>query len=317
MDAVYLGADSWDSTNDFVLDNAKFPDPKKMATTLNGNNQRLVAYVDAAVNVKDRTKNAVYKSGKNVDGFIKSNINQGNPDGYLVNQKQGKNVVYVDWLNPKAQTFWSNQVQGYQQNVNFDGLWTTMNEPFGDVSGEISQESAKQQTPERLLEAIQADSPRAIVKDGGEESPYDQSWFYSFWPLNKISTYFLPFIPRLADQGNYDANTLSLNATHANGVSDYDVHSLYPLGMAKATVNGLQGDARPFMLTKGSFSGISSSTGSTAHTNNKRSWDSLYFGLASVLRSQMFGLPHSGSDVCGYYAAADGTLDEELCLRWY
>jgi len=30
----------------------------------------------------------------------------------------------------------------------------------------------------------------------------------------------------------------------------------------------------------------------------------------------MFGLPHSGSDVCGYYANGEA-LDEELCLRWY
>ena len=27
-------------------------------------------------------------------------------------------------------------------------------------------------------------------------------------------------------------------------------------------------------------------------------------------------MPHTGSDVCGYYSAGD-TLDEELCLRWY
>jgi alpha-glucosidase (family GH31 glycosyl hydrolase) len=30
----------------------------------------------------------------------------------------------------------------------------------------------------------------------------------------------------------------------------------------------------------------------------------------------MFGMPHSGADVCGFKSAGD-TLDEELCLRWY
>jgi len=74
---------------------------------------------------------------------------------------------------------------------------------------------------------------------GGEETPYDQSWFYSFWPLNLISTYYLPFVPELKTAGNYDAKSISLNATHANGVKDYDVHSLYPLGMAQATVAGI------------------------------------------------------------------------------
>lgn len=70
-------------------------------------------------------------------------------------------------------------------------------------------------------------------------------------------------------------------------------------------------------MTKGSFTGISYYTGATAHTNNQRTWDSLYFGLASTLRSQMFGMPLSGSDVCGYYANGEGAIDEELCLRWY
>jgi hypothetical protein len=66
---------------------------------------------------------------------------------------------------------------------------------------------------------------------GGEETPYDQSWFYSFWPLKTISSYYLPFIPELEQVGNYDVMTLSLNATHLNGDTDYDLHSLYALAM--------------------------------------------------------------------------------------
>ena len=33
--------------------------------------------------------------------------------------------------------FWVTQVQGYQKNVPFDGVWTTMNEPFADDAGEV------------------------------------------------------------------------------------------------------------------------------------------------------------------------------------
>lgn len=154
-----------------------------------------------------------------------------------------------------------------------------MNEPYGDKNGEIP---STQLTGDDLIASIEENSK---IVQGGEETPYDQSWFFSYWPLDKLSTYFLPFIPELTTVGNYDAMTLSLNATHAGKQQDYDVHSLYPLGMAAATVSGIQGDARPFYLTKGSYSGISRFTGAVAHTDNDRTWDALYYGLQSVLRS--------------------------------
>ena len=96
------------------------------------------------------------------------------------------------------------------------------------------------------------------------------------------------------------------------------MHSLYSHVMMNVTSYALynQSDARPFILTKGSYASTGKYTPSVAHTNNERSWDSLYYGLASVLRSQMFGLPHSGSDICGYKTGGD-KLDEELCQRWY
>jgi hypothetical protein len=58
--------------------------------TLAANNQRLVAYVDASINVNDRSKNAAYQSGKEIGAFIKSTISPNNPDGFLINTKRGK-----------------------------------------------------------------------------------------------------------------------------------------------------------------------------------------------------------------------------------
>jgi len=102
-------------------------------------------------------------------------------------------------------------------------------------------------------------------------------------------------------------------------VKEYDTHSLYAHGMMKATQDGAKknNDNRPFILTRGSFAGTGQYAPAQAHTNNERTWDSLYLGLASVLRSQMFGMPLSGTDVCGYKSGTDTVLDEELCLRWY
>ena len=130
--------DSWDGTKDFTLDKNKIPDVNAIKNTLGPLNVRLVAYIDPAVKVNDRNNNPTYQAGANANAFIKSTINGGNPGSYLVNKRNGNNVVYPDWMNDKCVDFWSAQVSQYQQQVPFDGLWTTMNEPFGEVSGEIS-----------------------------------------------------------------------------------------------------------------------------------------------------------------------------------
>jgi alpha-glucosidase len=154
------------------------------------------------------------------------------------------------------------------------------------------------------------------VTDNGD-SPYEESWF-STLSLGSNSTYNLPFIPQFTTKGNYDNNSISLNGTHSTGDTEYDVHSLYSHGMMKATYSGVTegNDQRPFVLTRGSFI-ATGQYASVAHYNTPRSYDSLYFGLTSVLRSQMFGISHSGADACGYYSGLTTELDEELCLRWY
>ena len=72
-----------------------------------------------------------------------------------------------------------------------------------------------------------------------EPENYDQTWFYSFWPLNFSSTYSLPFVPQFQQFGNFDVNTLSLNATHEGGVQEQNVHSLYAHAMMQATYQGV------------------------------------------------------------------------------
>lgn len=209
LEAVYLQQDSWDGTKDFTLDTNKIPDVNGIKNTLGPLNVRLVAYIDPAVKVNDRNNNPTYQAGAAANAFIKSTINGGNPGSYLVNKRNGNNVVYPDWMNDKCVNFWSSQVSQYQQQVPFDGLWTTMNEPFGEVSGEISTNT--------LQDFIDSPDYTTIV---GDNQTYDQSWFYTFYPLSENSTYKLPFVPQFQQVGNYDQLSLSLNATHnMNGMN--------------------------------------------------------------------------------------------------
>jgi alpha-glucosidase (family GH31 glycosyl hydrolase) len=213
LEAVYMQQDSWDTKKDFTLNTDKINDVNALKTFLSAKNVRLVAYIDSAVNVKDRNANPTYLAGKTVDGFIKSTLNPKNPDGYIVNGKNGYPVVYPDWLNDQCINFWSAQVAQYQVNVPFDGLWTTENEPFGVDSGEVKIVSSDDKF-------TFVDSPDQNVETpANDNQTYDQSWFFSFWPLTENSTYKLPFIPQFKQVGNYDLQSLSLNATHKLGTN--------------------------------------------------------------------------------------------------
>jgi alpha-glucosidase len=37
-------------------------------------------------------------------------------------------VVFPDWLNPNSYTWWIQQLKEFKEKINFDGLWTDMNE---------------------------------------------------------------------------------------------------------------------------------------------------------------------------------------------
>lgn len=115
--------------------------------------------------------------------------------------------------------------------------------------------------------------------------------------------------------------SLSLNATHpSNGLSEYDLHSLYGHKMSEATYHYLAYDnssanwgLRPFVLTRSTFAG----TGRYASHwtgDNYRTWDMMRYSIASIMNFNMFGIPQVGADVCGFFG--NGALDEDLCARW-
>lgn len=70
-------------------------------------------------------------------------------------------------------------------------------------------------------------------------------------------------------------------------------------------------DNRPFIVSRSTFAG-SGAYSSHSITNNYRSWNDLKYSISGIMNMNMFGIPHSGADVCGFY----GTRDDELCNRW-
>jgi hypothetical protein len=105
-----------------------------------------------------------------------------------------------------------------------------MNEATSFCNGELSNgtlpnktESAKKRLLSESPESVRS-TAKFMVIDDDDQGFTDHSWYMSAKNQSNSSTYYLPFIP---GRVNLDNMTMSLNATHRNNMSEYDIHSLF------------------------------------------------------------------------------------------
>lgn len=196
----------------------------------------------------------------------------------------------------------------YEQ-VPFNGVWLDMNEVTGFCNGECPDGRNKSDNSQRRsLEAIE-------VNDD------EEAWYLSY-TQDTNSTYFLPFIP---GRVNLDNMSLSLNATHTNGETEFNLHSLFGLAETKMTrdffvndKNSPLKDERPFILSRSTFAG---SGAYAAHWlgDNHREWDDIKYSIAGMMNFNMFGIPLVGPDTCGFFEGRTMEALEDqfqICGRW-
>lgn len=59
-------------------------------------------------------------------------------------------------------------------------------------------------------------------------------------------------------------------------------------------------DKLPFVQSRSTFAG-SGTVSSHGLTENWNNWAYMEYSIAGVMNMNMFGIPHSGADVCGFY----------------
>eukprot|EP00879_Flechtneria_rotunda_P023144 GHRR01024469.1.p1 GENE.GHRR01024469.1~~GHRR01024469.1.p1 ORF type:complete len:558 (+),score=128.89 GHRR01024469.1:1351-3024(+) len=124
-------------------------------------------------------------------------------------------------------------------------------------------------------------------------------------------------------------NIISPTALHSNGAREYDTHNLYGTAMARShfeAVVSLTGK-RPFLLSRSTFPGAGRWA---AHWtgDNAANWENLFYSIAGILNSNLWGIPMVGADICGFIDATQegdpwtnptqlpDAEYEELCNRW-
>ncbi|VEL34142.1 unnamed protein product [Protopolystoma xenopodis] len=122
-----------------------------------------------------------------------------------------------------------------------------------------------------------------------------------------------PYTPPVVG-GRLESKTICPSAQHFGRVAHYDLHNLYGYSEAKVTQQHLQRlkpGKRQFLLTRSSFAG------SGRHTNhwtgdNLSDWPEMLASIGQIINFNMFGIPMTGADICGFR----GQASEELCIRW-
>jgi alpha-glucosidase len=281
---------------------------------------------------------ATFDRGNKDDVWLK------NPDGSVyVGAVWPGYTVFTDWHHPKAADWWTNELVEYNKNIAYDGIWLDMNEvssfcvgscgsgnltlnpvhpPFS-LPGEPGNiiydypENFNLTNSTEAAAASSASSSQAAASSAtaGPTSTSTTSYLVTTPTPGVRDINHPPYVIN-HDQEGHDlaVHAVSPNATHIDGVQEYDVHNLWGHQEINATYNGLLKvfpGKRPFIIARSTFAGSGKWTGHWGGDNTSK-WAYMFFSIPQALSFSLFGVPMFGVDTCGF----NGNSDEELCNRW-
>ena len=281
IDSMWLDIDALDNFQMFTL-NSKFTNIVNYITnTIHADGGKFVPIVD--IGFSDDKSNQYIKLGNKLDIFIKSNYTKKN----LIGKVWPGKTVFPDFFHPDIETFWNQGLNDYYKILPYDGIWLDMNEPTnllengGKCIGEIVPD--KQCTEDKNI--------------------YNEDD--------------LPYIPGYRKNSNKKLSdkSISENALIYGNKTIYDVKPMISLLQTKVTYNYLNNNneaVRPFILSR------STSLGSGKYTyhwlgDNLSTFANLKNSISGIFNFNIFGIPFTGSDICGFMDNAS----KDLCIRWY
>ncbi|KAF9296133.1 hypothetical protein BGZ74_010460 [Mortierella antarctica] len=281
LDGVWIDIDYMDKYKDFTFDELRFPESrvKKLAENLAATNRSMVLIVDPGIPVEPGY--GPYDSGMAQDVFIKNKA--GKPFEGRVWPGQ---TYFPDFFDSNGTwSWWERHLQETRDKIGPNVFpWIDMNEPSNFCNGECTSGQQTQNQPQTPSKQEATVNLKYSINNAGRQALLSEK-------------------------------TVSEDAVLKNGLSMYDTHNLYGHMEARAThqaLTNLLPNTRPFILSRSTFPGTGSSA---AHWtgDNWSEWNHLYFSIPGVLSFGLFGIPFTGSDICGFI----GNTTEELCLRWH
>ena len=280
IDTMWIDIDSMDNYEIFTLNKAFENIKPYIKNEIHKDGGKFVPIIDIGLTY-EKTDSPYVKLGDSLDIFIKSNYTK---KPLIAKVWPGK-TVFPDFFNPKIDKFWNKGLKDYHTIVNYDGIWLDMNEPANLLKntkciGEIADEK--------------------LCTKNKNKYYYDD----------------LPYLPgyRKNVKESLSYRSINENAIVYGNNTIYDVKPLLSFYQTKLTYEFLQNDLkyRPFILSR------STTLGSGKYAfhwlgDNYSSHGNLKNSISGIFNFNLFGIPFSGSDICGF----NNDANKELCIRWY
>ena len=280
IDSMWIDIDAMDNYKIFTLNKQHFKNLPKVVDNIHKNQAKFIPIIDIAFSSYDDDMTIYNKIGDENNLFIKSGYTNKN----LFGKVWPKKAVFPDFFNPNIKKIWDYGLDNYLKIIDYDGIWLDMNEPAltGGAAGEIFEnEDDREKYRKEIEKNIQ-----------------------------------LSYIPGYIDNTNVlIAGSLSLNAITYNNERLYNNKPLLSVYQCKQTYNYLKRKLphkRPFILTRANSLG----TGNYAFHwlgDNFSKNDYIKYSISGIFNYNIFGIPLTGADICGFNNNADG----KLCARWY
>ncbi|CAG8722124.1 17135_t:CDS:2, partial [Cetraspora pellucida] len=304
LETIWNDLDYMEEFKDFTWNSINYPREEiaKFVNMLHENDQHYVVIVDPGIKIESGYW--AYEEGVKRGIFIKNAKGEN-----IVGQVWPGLTNFPDWFNKDTEKYWGDVIEKWLYKVDVDGLWIDMNEPASWCRGECTGSDVERSIlPYDLANDQNLNNIVPFILNNG-----------STFPVIMTHTLNLNEPPYRIDNGDarlpLDSLTLSMDARHANGLLEYDVHNLYGHMEAMTTWkvwNERMGKGkRPFIITRSTFAGTGRYAGHWTG-DNSANWDDLYLSIPGILNFQIFGIPLVGADICGF----NGRTTEELCLRW-
>ena len=281
IDTFWADIDILEEKRIFVLETKNFKDLPLLVNEMHSNHFRFVPIAD--LGFKKDENDEFYKRGHEKNAFLLSNYT----DTELISYVWPGEAVFPDFFNDDMKELWYYAMNEFYKSIEYDGMWIDMNEPA------------------QLI--IINDTRGEILPEGYDYDPEKNKYEY------------IPYIPGYRENEHIDirSHSLSENAKSKLYTDDplytsYNFKPLMALMMAENTKKALEDlEKRSFILSRSTTLGAGRYTFHWLGDNFSRFRD-MRNGLTGVFNFNLFGIPMTGDDICGFkYNAWDN-----LCARW-